>query len=78
MWVPAFIVKRSVKVIAAGVEASGQFNQVTCPGVAGSGKTGQGHQLFGKAGQEVLVQAAFICPSRKKTTTTTSFVIFCN
>lgn len=66
MWVHAFIVKRSVKVIAAGVEAGGQLDQVTCPGVAGSWKTGQGHQLLGKAGQEVLVQAAFICQSRNR------------
>lgn len=66
MWVPAFIIKRSVKVIAAGVEAGGQLDQVTCPSVARSGKTGQGHQLLVKAGQEVLVQAAFICQSRKK------------
>lgn len=47
MSMPTFIVKWTVKVIAARVEARGQLYEVASPGVAGSGETGEGHQLLG-------------------------------
>lgn len=50
MSMPTFIVKRTIKVIAAGVEASGQLYEVARPGVAGSRETGEGHQLLSTSG----------------------------
>lgn len=50
MSMPTFIVKGAIKVIAAGVEASCEFYEVASPGVAGSGETGEGHQLLGTSG----------------------------
>lgn len=55
-----FIVKGAIKVIAAGVVACGEFYEVASPGVAGSGETGEGHQLLGTIGEEVAVHAAVI------------------
>ena len=57
---PAFIVKRAIKVIAAGVEASGELYEVASPGVASSRETGEGHKLLSTGGEEVSVHAAVI------------------
>lgn len=55
-----FIVKGAIKIIAAGVEAGGELYEVASPGVAGSGKTGEGHQLLGTRREEVAVHAPVI------------------
>lgn len=55
-----FIVERAVEVVAAGVEAGGQLDQVASPGVSGSGEAGQRHQTLGSGGQEVAVHAALV------------------
>lgn len=60
-----FIVKGAIKVIAAGVEASGQLDEVASPRVAGSGETGEGHQLLSTRGEEVTVHAAIIYKTQK-------------
>lgn len=60
MLVPTFIVKGAVKVIATGVEARGELDQVAGPGVPGSGETCQGDQLPSTCGEEVAVHATVI------------------
>lgn len=41
-----FIVKIAIKVIAAGVEAGGELNEMASPGVTSSWETGESHQLL--------------------------------
>lgn len=55
-----FIVQGAIKVIAAGVEASGELYKVASPGVASSRETGEGHQLLSTSGKEVPVHAPII------------------
>lgn len=55
-----FVIKWTVKVIAASVEAGGQLDEVASPSVSSSRKTGKSHQMLGSNRQEVAVHAAFI------------------
>ena len=57
---PAFIVKGAIKVIAAGVVARGELDEVASPCVSGPGETGEGHQLLSTSGEEMSVHAAVI------------------
>lgn len=57
---PTFIVKGAIKVIAAGVETSGELYKVASPSVASSRETGEGHQLLHASGKEVSVHAPVI------------------
>lgn len=58
------VVERPVEVVAAGVEAGGELDQVPCPRVAGPGEAGQGHELLGAGGQEPPVHAAVVCKEK--------------
>lgn len=55
-----FVIKWTIKVIAARVEASGELYEVASPGVAGSWETGERHQLLSARRKEVSVHAAVI------------------
>lgn len=48
--VSTFIVQWTIKIIAAGVETSGQLYEVASPGVASPGEAGKGHQLLDSSG----------------------------
>lgn len=58
------VVERPVEVVAAGVEAGGELDQVPCPRVASPGEAGQGHELLGAGGQEPPVHAAVVCKEK--------------
>lgn len=56
-----FVVERTVEVVAAGVEASGQLDEVASPCVAGTWEAGQSNELLGLGWKEPSVHAAVVC-----------------
>lgn len=56
-----FVVERTVKIVAARVEAGGQLDEVASPRVAGAWEAGQGDELLGLGWEEPSVHAAVVC-----------------
>lgn len=56
-----FVVERTVEVVAAGVEAGGQLDEVASPRVAGTWEAGQSDELLGLGWKEPSVHAAVVC-----------------
>lgn len=63
-WVVTFVIKGTVKVVAARIEAGGELYEVASPGVAGSWETGERHQVLSASRKEVSVHAAIIWEHR--------------
>lgn len=65
LWSPGslltFVVERTIKVVAAGVEAGGQLDEVASPRVASTWEAGQSDELLGLGWEEPSVHAAVVC-----------------